>query len=90
MPDQLIRFTRPKFSRLLDRLSVHPPILIETFDPRLLREILRWFENAVLDQMRLDVVIHEQSLIAEEIYSASALFGTVEAAVLSRTFGIYA
>jgi len=67
VPDQLIRFTRPKFGRLLDRFSVHPPVLGETFDPRLFREIVRWFENSVLDQMRLDVVIHEQSLIAEEV-----------------------
>ena len=77
VPDQLIRFTRPKFSGLLDRFSVHPPVLGETFDPRFFREILRRLENALLDQMRLDVVIHEQSLIAEEIYSASAPFFTV-------------
>src|SRR6266404_246877 len=63
LPDQLIRFTRPEFIGLLDRLSIHAPILIETFDPCLLGEILRWFENAFLDQMRFDVVTHEQSLI---------------------------
>src|SRR5438105_13894020 len=62
-PDQLIRFTRPKFSGLLDRFSVHPPVMGETFDPRLFREIARRFENALLAPMPPDVVIHEQSLI---------------------------
>src|SRR5713101_3019805 len=62
-PDQLTRFACPEFSGLVDRLSIHPPILIEVFDPCLLCEILRWFENALLDQMRFDVVVHEQSLI---------------------------
>src|SRR5437660_3759184 len=60
---QVTRFAGKEFSGLVDRLSIHPPILIETFDPRLLREMLRWFENALLDQMRFDVVVHEQSLI---------------------------
>ena len=73
-PDQFARFARPKLSRLLDRFPVHPPVLGETFDSRLFREILRRFENALLDQMRLDVVIHEQSLIAEEICWASLPF----------------
>src|SRR5712691_7007585 len=62
-PDQLTRFACPEFSGLVDRLAIHPPILIEVLDPCLLREILRWFENALLDQMRFDVVVHEQSLI---------------------------
>src|SRR6266581_1967511 len=62
-PDQLARLARPKFSWLLDRFLIHPPVLVETFDSRLLREVLWWFENALLNQMRLDVVVHEQSLI---------------------------
>src|SRR5882724_2945988 len=62
-PDQLARLARPKFSRLLNRFPVHPPELHETLDPCLVREILRRFENALLNQMRLDIVVHEQSLI---------------------------
>src|SRR6266571_107405 len=74
-PDQLRRFTRPEFGRLLDRLSIHAPILIETFDPRLLREILRWFENALLDQMRFDVVVHEESLICRrDLFGKRSVF----------------
>jgi len=63
LPDQLTRFARPEFCRLLDRLTIHPPILTETFDPRLLREILRRSEDTLLDQVRFDVVMHKQSLI---------------------------
>src|SRR6266567_5231075 len=62
-PDQLTRFARPEFGRLLDRLSIHASILIEAFDPCLRREIVRWLENALLDQMRFNIVVHEQSLI---------------------------
>src|SRR4029434_1371522 len=62
-PDQLTSLARPEFCRLPDRFSIHTPILIETFDSCVFREILPWFENALLDQMRLDVVLHEQSLI---------------------------
>src|SRR5438067_1027123 len=75
MPDQLTRFAGPELSGLLDRLSIHPPILIETFDPRLLREILWWFENALLDQMRFDVVVHEQSLICRrDLFGKRSVF----------------
>src|SRR5438128_550003 len=74
-PDQLRRFARPEFGRLLDRLSIHPPILIKTLDPCLLREILRWFENAVLDQMRFDVVVHEESLICRrDLFGKRSVF----------------
>jgi len=62
-PDQLARLARPKFSWLLDRFPVHPPVLHKTLDLCLAREILRRFENAFLNQMRFDVVVHEQSLI---------------------------
>ncbi len=75
VPDQLIRFTCPKFGRLLDRFSVHPPVLGKTFDARLFREILRRLENALLDQMRLDVVIHEQSLICRrDLFGKRSVF----------------
>ena len=63
VPDQLMRFACPEFGRPVDRLAIHPPILIETFDPRFFRKIFRRFENALLDQMRLNIVVHEQSLI---------------------------
>ena len=62
-PYQLARFACPELGRLLDRLPIHPLVLLETFYSRLLREILRRFENALLNQMRLDVVVHEQFLI---------------------------
>src|SRR5437899_81072 len=60
-PDQLARFSSPEFCRLPDRFSVHPPILTETFNSRLSAEVPRRLENAFLDQMRFDVVVHEQS-----------------------------
>ena len=62
-PNQVTRFTCPKFSRLVDRLSMHPSILGQAFDSRLLNEILRWLENALLNEVRLDIILHEQSLI---------------------------
>jgi hypothetical protein len=49
--------------------------LTETFDSGVFREIQGRFENTLLDQMRLDIVVHEQSLYAEEILRASARFG---------------
>src|SRR4030095_15651651 len=63
LPDQLTRFARPEFCRSLDRLSIHPPILIETFDSRLLCETPRRSKDTLLDQVRFDVVMHKQSLI---------------------------
>src|ERR1700730_7084663 len=56
-PDQLMRFARPEFGRQFYRLAIHPPILIETLDPRFFRKIFRRFENALLDQMRLNILI---------------------------------
>src|SRR5262249_60795161 len=62
-PDKLACFARPELCRLVDRFSIHPPILTETFDSSIFREIPRWFENALLNQVRLNVVMHGQSLI---------------------------
>src|SRR5207245_6931017 len=62
-PDQLTRFARPEFGRPVDRLAIHSPILIETFDPRFFRKIFRRSENPLLDQMRLNIVVHAQCLI---------------------------
>ena len=57
LPRQFFGFAPPEFVRPADRLAVHPPISIETFDLRPFRKILRWLENALLDQMRLDVIV---------------------------------
>src|SRR4029453_17232467 len=62
-PDQLACLAPPEFGRLPDRFSIHSPILLETFDSRALREVLGRFQNALLDQVRFDVVVHGQSLI---------------------------
>src|SRR4030095_10495796 len=62
-PKKLIRFARPEFFRLSNRFAIHPAISIETFDSRFFCKFLRRFENPFLDQMRLDVVLHGQSLI---------------------------
>ena len=68
VPDQLLRFARPEFVRLLDRFAIHPPILLEAFDPRPLGEIRCRLENAFFDQMRFDVVVHGQSLICARTF----------------------
>src|ERR1700730_7130342 len=67
-PDQLACFAPPDFSRLPVRLPVHPPILAETFDSRFPAEVPRWFEHTFLDEMRFDVVVHEQSLICRRSF----------------------
>ena len=62
-PDEFACLSRPEFCGLPDGFAVHSPILSETFDPRLAAEVPGWLENACLDQMRFNVVVHEQSLI---------------------------
>src|SRR5689334_6198284 len=62
-PDQLLRFARPKLGRLPNRFAIHSAILCQAPDPRLAAETWWWLENAFFDQMRFDVVVHEQSLI---------------------------
>src|SRR5204862_7559378 len=57
-PQKLARFPRPEFVRPLDRFAIHPPVLLETFDPRFFGKLLRWFEDALLFQERLDVGVH--------------------------------
>src|SRR5579864_5682005 len=47
LPGQFVGFARPKFLRMLDRLAIHPAILLEAFDPRLLRKFLRRFKDAL-------------------------------------------
>jgi hypothetical protein len=37
--------------------------LSKTFDSGVFCKILSWFKNTLLNQVRLDVVVHEQSLI---------------------------
>src|SRR6478672_3686737 len=67
-PDQLACFSSPEFCRLLHRFSIHSPVLSETFDSRVFREVSCRLENALLDQMRLDIGLHEQSLICRRIF----------------------
>jgi REP element-mobilizing transposase RayT len=67
-PEQLTRFASPEFGGLSNRLSIHSPVLSETFDSRLLREILRCFKNALLDQVRFNVAMHEKSLICRRSF----------------------
>src|SRR5919106_2165745 len=62
-PDQFACLAPPEFGRLPDRLSIHSPILRQAFDSGRFRKTFRWFENALLDEMRFDVVVHGQSLI---------------------------
>src|SRR5438132_14360500 len=63
-PDQLARFARPEFGRLLNRLSIHSSILFETFDSRVFCVILLCFENTIFDQVPSNIGVHEQSLIS--------------------------
>ena len=79
-PDQLARFSSPEFCRLLHRFSIHSAILSETFDSRVFREVSCRLENALLDQMRLDIGLHEQSLICRRIFQGKPAV----AAVLKR------
>ena len=79
-PDQLARFSSPELCRLLHRFSIHSAILSETFDSRVFREVSCRLENALLDQMRLDIGLHEQSLICRRIFQGKRAV----AAVLKR------
>jgi hypothetical protein len=67
-PDQLLRFARPELGRLPDRFSIHSPILSQALDPRFTAETRSWLENAFFDQMRFNVVVHEQSLICARTF----------------------
>src|SRR6266513_1999328 len=67
-PDQLLRFARPELGRLPDRFSIHSPILSQALDPRFTAETRCWLENALFDQMRFNVVVHEQSLICARTF----------------------
>src|ERR1044071_1982702 len=58
LPNELLRFAGPEFLRLIDRLAIHPLILLETSNPSALRELFRWFENTLLDKVRFDVSCH--------------------------------
>src|ERR1041384_8716367 len=46
-PKELIRFARPEFFRPADRFAIHPPILRQIPDPRLVFERLGGLENAL-------------------------------------------
>src|SRR5260370_4575039 len=72
-PDQLARFSSPEFCRLPHRFSIHPSILTQTLDSPLPPVFPRWLENAFLDEMRFDVVVHEQSLICRRSFQGKLL-----------------
>jgi hypothetical protein len=57
-PNEFVRFACPKLGRLPDRFPVHSPVLSEALDSRIPAELRRRFENAFLDQMRLDIGLH--------------------------------
>src|SRR4051812_25228754 len=57
-PAQISCFPRPKRVRLFDRLAMHSAVFLQAPDARLLREGLARFEDALLDQVRLNVVVH--------------------------------
>ena len=48
LPGKFLRFARPEFARLLDRLAIHPLILREVFDERFGREFLRRLKDTLL------------------------------------------
>src|SRR5438034_6896548 len=73
-PDELARFSSPESCRLPHRFPVHPPVLTEAFDSRPPAEVSRWLENAFLDQMRFDIVVHEQSLICRRRFQGKRGF----------------
>ena len=74
-PDQLLRFARPELGRLPDGLSIHSPILSQALDLRFTAETRCWLENAFFDQMRFNVVVHEQSLICARTFQGKCAVG---------------
>src|SRR3954454_5532415 len=54
-PEELARLARPELFRIVNRFAMQPPVLVEASDSRRFCELLRWFENPFLDQVRLDV-----------------------------------
>src|SRR5262249_14385955 len=67
-PNQLLRFARPELARLPDRFPIHPPILSQALDSRFTAETRRRLENALFDQVRFDVLVHEQFLISARTF----------------------
>ena len=63
LPDQLPGLARPELGWLPDRFAIHSPVLSQTLDSGLAAKIGWWLESALFDKVRLDVVVHEQSLI---------------------------
>src|SRR4030095_2675952 len=56
-PQKLACLARPELVRGFDRFAIHPPVLREILDPRLLRELLRRLKNALLLQERFNVFV---------------------------------
>ena len=78
-PDQLACLARPEFFRAIDRLAIHPPILLEAAHPSGFRESPGRFENPFLDEMGLDVLRHGKEASAPP----AALNGKLRAALRS-------
>jgi hypothetical protein len=68
MPDQFHGFACPELRRLPDRFAIQFSILSKALDPGLTAETWCWLENAFLDQMRFNVVVHWQSLICARTF----------------------
>src|SRR5947209_3600771 len=48
LPGKLLRLARPEFVRLLDRLAIHPLVLSQVLDLRLIRKLLSRLKDALL------------------------------------------
>src|ERR1700736_438934 len=72
VPNELACLPRPKLRRLLDRFAIHPAVLIKAFDSRLLGKILRRLEDALLLQVRLDVLVVDLHFESERTLTIDA------------------
>src|SRR5947209_4021048 len=48
LPGKLLRLARPEFVRLLDRFAIHPLVLSQVLDLRLIRKLLSRLKDALL------------------------------------------
>src|SRR5204863_5206468 len=78
-PMQLSGRIAPEFFGVIDRLAINPPILVERFNLRLRRELLRRREEAILLKIRIDrrtgwrtslCIGHESELPADALVEA--------------------
>ena len=64
MPNEFPGFTRPKSVGASNRFAIHFSVLREGFDPRAFGELAGRLEDALLDQVRFDVLVHSNFLIS--------------------------